>query len=38
MRLLAKAVIFIMRFYYGSPYSYIIDAVTSLNNKFYIAQ
>jgi len=38
MRLLAKASIFTMRYFYGSTYSYIIDAVTSLNNNFSITQ
>jgi len=34
MRLLAQAAIFTMRYLYGSTYSYIIDAVTSLGNNF----
>ena len=38
MRLLAQAAVFTMRYFYGSTYSYLIDAVTSLNNNFSITQ
>ena len=38
MHLLAQAAIFKMSYSYGSTYSYIIDAVTSLNNKFSVIQ
>jgi len=37
-RLLTQAAIFTMRYFYGSTYSYIIDAVTSLNSNFSITQ
>ena len=38
MHVLAQAAIFKMRYSYGSTYSYIIDAVTSLNNNFSVIQ
>ena len=38
MLLLPQAAIFTMRYFYGSTYCYINDAVTSLCNNFSIAQ
>ena len=38
VRLLAQAAIFTMRYFYGSTYSYINDAVTTLGNNFSITQ
>ena len=38
MRLLTQVAIFTMRYFYGSTYSYIIVAVTSLNINFSMTQ
>jgi len=38
MRLLAQAAIFTMRYFDGTLYSYINDAVTPLSNNFSITQ